>query len=73
VVEHVPPDPVAALKMLERLDPETWKERKEIETTGEFSLKRLLYLSMADREEAARLAAKQANVIEGTVAKETEE
>jgi hypothetical protein len=26
-VEHIPPDPTAALKILERLDPGTWRER----------------------------------------------
>jgi transcriptional regulator with XRE-family HTH domain len=34
ITEHVPPDPVAALRILERLDPEKWKERTEVENKG---------------------------------------
>jgi len=28
--EHVPPDPTAALKILERLEPDTWRDRSEV-------------------------------------------
>jgi hypothetical protein len=63
-LEHVPPDPTAALRILERLEPETWKERTEVEGKGSFSLADLVALSMADREAKAR-AATDPKLIEG--------
>ena len=51
--EHVPPDPSAALRILERLDPEQWKERTEVEGKGTFSLADLVDLSMKHRERLA--------------------
>jgi hypothetical protein len=50
IIEHVPPDATAALKILERLDPEQWKERTEVENKGTFSLADLVALSMKSRE-----------------------
>jgi transposase-like protein len=54
--EHVPPDPTAALRILERLDPEQWKERTEVEGKGTFSLADLVALSMEHRARKAEQA-----------------
>jgi hypothetical protein len=54
IVEHVPPDTTAALKILERLDPDTWKERTEVKHEGEFSLYAVVQRSLELRAEAAK-------------------
>jgi Homeodomain-like domain len=66
-IEHVPPDATAALKILERLDPETWRERNETKVDHSFSLANLVALSMEQRArkaEAAKLIEVQANQAE---------
>jgi hypothetical protein len=64
VVEHVPPDATAALRILERLKPDKWKERTEVEGKGAFSLADLVYMSMKDREPQP-----EPKLIEGDVTK----
>jgi hypothetical protein len=63
-IEHVPPDTTAALRILERLDPDTWRERSATKVESTFSLADLVYMSMKDREPPP-----EPKLIEGDVTK----
>lgn len=66
-IQPVPPDPTAALRILERLDPDTWRERTEVDAKHTFNLADVVELSMHRRErkaEQAKLIEAQANQAE---------
>jgi len=60
--EHVPPDVTAALKILERLDPATWKERAELKHVGSGENGELEFKDVSARDfiagEIARIVAR---------------
>jgi hypothetical protein len=66
-IEHVPPDATAALRILERLDPDTWRERTGVDAKHTFNWAHMVELSMQRREreaEQAKLIEAQANQAE---------
>jgi hypothetical protein len=68
VTEYLPPDVNAAIKILQAYDTkDVWRDKKDVKSENAFGLEDLVAMSMADREERARLKAiEQGKVIETT-------